>query len=991
MPPSRGRINRSYAIGGVALVLYGVARHGWLPGLFATTALPRRFLHQSLRVVWCDMGLSCLLAAAYAMLLVGLLWMARRLRDVPALQPYAWIFTCFGVFLGACGGLQLMGILTFWWPLYGLASAIKAICAVAALTTCLVFLRAAPAIVSSAAVFFEVLRSGQRERADMDARLASSEENLRLALAVSNGIGTWSIQLPGGLICGDERFAELYGMDPALVAAGLELASYRRNVHPEDIGWLEEGVARITPTGGEYFAEYRIWKQDGSLRWLAGRCRCVLDREGMPARLQGVVVDISERKWAEEVLRETHQAKAEADDAAEMLRETEENLRLAFAGVNGVGTWDWDLATDLIHSNAVFAMFYGVDPQLAAAGASFDEFARNIPPEDVVVMTGLVATAIKDHTEYAMEHRVRQADGGVRWVAARARCKYAADGTPLRFPGVVIDITERRLIEAALLEKEAQKTQAIAAMIATQNLADEERVQAANALAETNDRFRLLVEGVRDHAIFTIDAEGMVTSWNRGAERLTGYGEDEIVGRSSACLYTRDDMDQGVPEQQLENLEKGRLEVEGWRVCADGQLFWACVNTSPFFDEAGEVRGFAVIVQDTSERKKIASALEEARRERLRLQERFLSHVSHELRTPLTAIYFFTSNVADGVFGQLNADQQGHLALALENVDQLRAMVSDLLDITRVDTSKLAVEPQHARAETLMFEVSSTCLKDAEDKQIRLLHIADERLPAMWADPARVRQVLTNLVGNAIKFTPERGVVTMRVEQVMDEAAFLRFSVSDTGCGIAEQHLDAIFDRLAQVQDHPDVSRSGLGLGLFIASELVKQHGGRIWVESAIGQGSTFFFTLPVFSLARLCAHVLTPKNLALGCATLIAVDLVAVAGSSRSELVPEVQKVLERCVHPGQDVLLPLIGNTSPAMTFFIVACTDSNGFSQIASRIGMELRSFGAFAQVKPSISSTTVMVSPTLPGEGQVKAVADRFERLIESHLHAQGKLF
>ena len=661
--------------------------------------------------------------------------------------------------------------------------------------------------------------------------------------------------------------------------------------------------------------------------------------------------------------------------------------------MNGVGTWEWDLTTNLIQSDKVFAVFYGVDPELALTGAPFEEFARNIPADDVAAMSRLVATAIETGSEYAMEHRVLQADGSVRWVAARARCKYGQDGKPVRFPGVVIDITDRRQIQDALLEKEKQKAQAIEALILTQNLAEEERAHSANVLAETNGRFRLLVEGVRDHAIFTIDAQGTVTSWNRGAERLLGYLEDEVVGRSSFCFYTREEVERGVPALQLEQVDQGRSESEGWRVRSDGKTFWAYVNTSPFFDEAGEVRGFAVIVQDTTEKKKVATALEEARRERLRLQERFLSHVSHELRTPLTAIYFFTTNVADGVFGDLNPDQQTHLGLALENVEQLREMVSDLLDITRVDANKLDVEPQYTRASKLMFEARSTCLKDAEDKNIRLLTSEDEGLPAMWADPSRVRQILTNLIGNAIKFTPERGLITIQAQSLPEDPDFLRFSVTDTGCGIAEKHLEVVFDRLAQVNDNPDLSRSGLGLGLFIASELVRQHGGRIWVESELGKGSTFYFTLPVFSLARLCAHVLTPKNLALGCATLIAVDLIAVPGSSRSELMPEVQKVLARCVHPGQDVLLPWIGDLSPVMTFFIVACTDNNGFSVIASRIGMELRSFAAFAQVRPSISSTTVMISSPIPGEEQIdvqiQEVAERFERLIELHLQGQQK--
>jgi hypothetical protein len=332
-------------------------------------------------------------------------------------------------------------------------------------------------------------------------------------------------------------------------------------------------------------------------------------------------------------------------------------------------------------------------------------------------------------------------------------------------------------------------------------------------------------------------------------------------------------------------------------------------------------------------------------------------------------------------------EQREHLGFALDNVKQLKEMVSDLLDITRVDSHKLAVEPQHANAARLLAEVRNTCLRDARDKNIHLVCIKNEGLPAIWADPARIRQVLTNLVENALKFTPPNGAVTMQVGPLPEDPGFLLFSVSDTGCGIAAHHLKLVFDRLAQMSENPESSRSGLGLGLFIASELVGQHGGRIWVESEQGRGSTFFFTLPVFSLMKLCEHVLTPRNLASGCATLIAVDLVAEAGSNRAELFPEVHRVLSRCVHPGQDVLLPWIGDQTPVMTFFIVACTDSKGFSVIANRIAMELKGFGDVGKLKPRISSTTMTISLGLNSSSQIAEVTKHFETLIESHLQGQ----
>jgi PAS domain S-box-containing protein len=304
-----------------------------------------------------------------------------------------------------------------------------------------------------------------------------------------------------------------------------------------------------------------------------------------------------------------------------------------------------------------------------------------------------------------------------------------------------------------------------------------------------------------------------VTSWNRGAERLLGYSESEIVGRNFACMFTAEDIRLGVPVIQMEKArEAGQAEDEGWRVRANGELFWADVNKTALQNDDGTIRGFAVVVQDVTERKKIATAMEEARLEKLRLQEGFLSHVSHELRTPLTAIYFFTTNVLDGLFGDLTQAQREHLSLSLDNANQLKNMVSDLLDITRIETRKLTVASQPTNVVKLILEVLSTCGTNAVGRNIILRSEFGEDLPSVWADPSRVRQILTNLVDNGIKFTPDGGTVIVRGQSYAEHDGYLCLSVSDTGCGISPESRDVIFERLAQVKSNTEASRSGLGL-----------------------------------------------------------------------------------------------------------------------------------------------------------------------------------
>jgi PAS domain S-box-containing protein len=507
-------------------------------------------------------------------------------------------------------------------------------------------------------------------------------------------------------------------------------------------------------------------------------------------------------------------------------------------------------------------------------------------------------------------------------------------------------------------------------------------------LAETNGRFRLLVEGVKEHALFTLDPTGRVTSWNSGAERMLGYTEPQIVGQNFSCIFTLEDIQNGVPGKQLRQaLGAGREENEGWRVPANRKQFWAYANITPLSEDAGPARGFAIILQDATERKKIAILLEKAREERAHLQEKLLSHVSHELRTPLAAIYLFTTNVLDGLLGDLAPDQHEHLTFALNNINQLKSMVGDLLEITRVETHKLTVESQHLSPAKVIAEVLGTCRANAAGKNISLRSEVAPGLPSLWADPARVRQILTNLIDNGIKFTPENGSVTVECRPFAQDNDFLCLSVSDTGCGISPENCDIVFDRLAQVKSTIRSSRSGLGLGLFISRELVTRHGGRIWLESQPGQGSTFFFTLPVFSLARLCAGIFTTPNLEAGFATLIAVDMVALEESVPSDLVPQIRKILERCIHPAQDVLLPA-SDAEPIETFFIVACTDSSGFEVIAKRIRRELQNSDKAAKLKPVISSTTLLIAPGPLREEQIADVTARIEQLVHAHLLARA---
>jgi len=322
----------------------------------------------------------------------------------------------------------------------------------------------------------------------------------------------------------------------------------------------------------------------------------------------------------------------------------------------------------------------------------------------------------------------------------------------------------------------------------------------------------------------------------------------------------------------------------------------------------------------------------------------------------------------------------------------LKVMVSDLLDITRVDTHKLTVEPCHASITKLVSEALNTCRINAAAKNISLHFEVETGFPSVWADPVRVRQILINLLDNGIKFTPEGGSVTVEIRPPMaDNDIFLSVSVSDTGCGISPENCEIVFDRLAQLERSSAPSRSGLGLGLFIARALVSQHGGRIWVESQLGRGSNFSFTLPVFSFSKLCAHLFTETNLEARGVALIAVDVVAAAAVEQENIQPEIRKALTRCIHAGLDLLLPSIGDEEPVRSFFIIACTDPSGLAVIETRIVRELRNLDCVSKLNPVISSTTLFVKGTGRSlREQMGEVTAQIEPLIQVHLLSKERL-
>jgi signal transduction histidine kinase len=387
------------------------------------------------------------------------------------------------------------------------------------------------------------------------------------------------------------------------------------------------------------------------------------------------------------------------------------------------------------------------------------------------------------------------------------------------------------------------------------------------------------------------------------------------------------------------------------------------------------------------ERQALTRALEITQKQQLEFKNQFLSHVSHELRTPLTCIHQYVTLLLDGLAGPVAPDQSDHLKTILKSVNQLHAMIRDLLEATRAEGGKMRVEPRCVSLAELAQQTIAMMRPMANDKRIGLEVGLDQRLPIVFADPDRVLEVMINLVDNAIKFTPAEGAVMLQACIVDADPDWIYISVSDTGRGINPEAKALIFDRLYQDADSIDNNRSGLGLGLFICREIVRLHQGRIWVSSEPGQGSTFTFTLPVYSLAKLLAPVVIYQEKLRPAFSLVRVELTPLSSPPRGnwkEIGQQCLDILRRCVFLDKDLVLPPMGASGAAETFFVVASTDLEQCGVMTTRIREQLEKLPDLkTKYKLTIMAAQIELSPADPDaslEQQVKALADHTTAMI-----------
>jgi len=357
---------------------------------------------------------------------------------------------------------------------------------------------------------------------------------------------------------------------------------------------------------------------------------------------------------------------------------------------------------------------------------------------------------------------------------------------------------------------------------------------------DSDNRYRLLIDSVVDYAIFLLDPQGRVVSWNAGAERIKGYRATDIIGEKFSRFYPAEDIAAGKPERQLQvAAAEGRLEDEGWRLRKDGSRFWANVVITALRDRSGMLCGFGKVTRDLSRRREMEQALRQANDQlhtAVAELDAFSYSISHDLRAPLRALDGFSRILVAQHGAGLDPDARELLELLRENAVRMGHLIDDLLNLARLGRQPLT--RRQVAVGVLVDEVVAEMRRLYQGRSVR---VDIETLPDLSCDPVLLRRVYSNLIDNAFKYTRLRADARVEIGSRMIDGERVLF-VRDNGAGFDMQYaskLFGVFQRLHRAEDF-----EGNGVGLAMVQRVVHRHHGRVWAEAAVDRGATFYFTL---------------------------------------------------------------------------------------------------------------------------------------------------
>ncbi|MGQ5521718.1 PAS domain S-box protein [Chitinimonas sp. PSY-7] len=595
-----------------------------------------------------------------------------------------------------------------------------------------------------------------------------------------------------------------------ITAEGFRFATL---LHPEEAEQVQSAITQFVASNQSHIElSYRLRCKDGSYRWFYDFNTADRDDLGNLLGLRGYMLDQSSIK-----------------DVEQALATKRERLDAILAGTSA-GTWEWHVPSGDVVINDRWSEILGYNKD-EPSPLNIDIWKALIHPEDLPLAEEQLNLHFNGvQPDYECEMRMRHKNGAWIWVLARGKVnRWTTTARPLQMSGTHMDITTRK--------------------------------QAEEALRSTSGLLRSVLDSATEISIIATDPHGLITIFNRGAERLLGYRADEMIGlRTPATLHLPEEIAQHSLQLQAEfgkeisgfdvftcKAERDGVEQMDWTyVRKDGSHFTMTLIITTIRSANGELLGYLGIGRDVTQAREYESTLKEAKRQAelaSTAKSQFLANMSHEIRTPMNAILGMVQLLQRT---ELTVQQQDYAGKTLSAAQSLLGILNDILDFSKVEAGKIVLENQPFRPDKLMRDLSVILAAGASSNAVEVLFSIDASLPSLlMGDALRLQQVLINLAGNAVKFTQQgEVVVSLDCLSLQADQAEILFTIRDTGIGIAKEALQHIFEGFTQAEASTTRRFGGTGLGLAICQRLVKLMGGTLAVESTPGVGSRFYFTL---------------------------------------------------------------------------------------------------------------------------------------------------
>lgn len=642
------------------------------------------------------------------------------------------------------------------------------------------------------------------------AALRTSERQLSIIFNQA-AVGMNVVALDGQYLKANQKLCDILGY----TQKELLTKQFREVSDPEDVAQEESKRYQLYAGVIDSFSlEKRYLHKNGSTIWANLTVSLVYKSSGEPDYSIGVVEDISERVRLE----------VERKQAAEALQHSEEKFRQLAENIQSAFWISNANCNEILYISPAYEEIWGRSCQ--SLYASPPSFVEAIHPED----KARVLTVLTNQDQgYDQEYRILQPNGTIRWVRDRAFPIYNEEGVIYRLAGIAEDITERKQSEMELKTQQAF--------------------------------LRRLLDTV-PNLIFVKNWEGQFTLVNQSTAKVYRTTVENLVGKTDADFNPNLAEVEGFLAVDREVMTTMQTRVREETVTSpNGEHRYFQTIKTPIIAADGSSKEILGVATDISDRKQVEEQLrctnEQLAQANLhlvratQLKDEFLANMSHELRTPLNAILGMTEGLQEQIFGEITERQSKALKTIEHSGFHLLELINDILDVARIEAGQMELDCTPTAVAPLCQSSLTFVRQQALTKQIRLDIKLPLNLPALLVDERRIRQVLINLLNNAVKFTPEGGHVTLEVtslnalEEALAKPSFLRIAVIDTGIGIAPEHSNQLFQPFIQIDSALNRKYQGTGLGLALVKRIVELHGGQVGLTSEEGAGSCFTIDLP--------------------------------------------------------------------------------------------------------------------------------------------------